>query len=188
MQNAETWANNSLRPALAGGPGSSLSTPIHPRESEAGSAEGQGSGAPSVDGRGRLGRSVQKLGRGWRAGGRTDVHRCAFRTARQAVQQAAPVFTVQWLPSWGEPLRGLLEELWQGWRGGGAEARLGLGLGIMSQAGPEGRVGLPLRLATSRGHFSEWTRGPSLPGFWVTHLSRKPSRRRPALPISGISL
>lgn len=75
MQNAETWANDTAwRPALAGGPGSSPA-PIRPMESQAGSAEGQGSGAPAVHGRGRLGRSVQKLGRGWRAG-RTDG--CSF--------------------------------------------------------------------------------------------------------------
>lgn len=50
----------------------------------------------------------------------------------QAVQQAGSVFTVQWLPSRGEPLPSIPEKLWQGWRDSRAQARLGLHLGIAS--------------------------------------------------------
>lgn len=64
---------NGQRPALARGPGSSP-TLIHLGESQAGSAEGQGSGSPSVDRRGRLGRSVQEAeGEAGEPEGRTDA-------------------------------------------------------------------------------------------------------------------
>lgn len=53
VQNAETWANSSLE--TCSGEAQAFSRPVHPRESKARSEEGQGSGAPLVDGTGEAG-------------------------------------------------------------------------------------------------------------------------------------
>jgi len=131
----------------------------------------------------------------WREAG--GAGRCTDVRSRgwtwRAVQQAGSVFTVQWLPSGGEPLRGLPEKRWQSWREGGADARAGSPAWHPSQARQVPRAGLvsPLRLATSRGHLGKRRgcrpppgcqqgpgrpRRPSLPGFWAAHLYGKSSR------------
>lgn len=122
-------------------------------------------------------------------GGRIGV--CSRGWMGQAVQQAGSVFTVQWLPSRGEPLRGLLEKLWQGWGDAGAEARAWScpWHHEPSQAGPEGRAGIPSppghqqrAVRQVEGADPLWAvsadqqaRKPSLLVFRATHLYGKSS-------------
>lgn len=97
-------------------------------------------------------------------------------TAGRAVQQAGPVFTVQWFPSRGAPLDGSQGSSSRFWRASGATASLGLHLGIESPAGPEGRAGLPSPPGTSVASGGCQCAGrPSCPGFWAAHISRKPA-------------
>lgn len=159
------------RPALAAAQASSR--PAHPRESKARSAEGQGSGAPSVGGTGEAGSGSQcRSWGGWRAeGGRMCVGRPGGLYSRRVQSSQCNASFERGAP--GRPpgaARRVLEGRW----------------------GSRPPWASPWHQEPSRSRGQGWPfpllLAPALPaegcrrGFWAAHISRKPADAVPPCP------